>query len=358
MKNSKSNRNYPINLRNKRNYSNNIFDNNKRNKSFQERLNNDLDNETKTIPGNLFYNKNIGISASNQQIQQKQNINNYNLFHKTLLKNMNLKSPSKNIILNKFKNNNQMNSISLLSQKIIKEDTKEKNDKIDFNIEINNNLNNSKNNKCQIENENNENKKENENYKIELKYPDDNDNNFKEDEFKDKNKINFNINNFLKKNNIINSKNHDTLIKNISDHKRPYNQRLHHKRSKIINKLNNNNKNNFLKFNLKDIDINLKNKEELEDEKEPKDENHKYEENKESKENKENKERENEQLGYIKNISQMENIFPKNIKQNNISLSSHKIIKNNIIEKNDKLEYNIEINNNLNNSKNNKCQIE
>jgi len=130
LKNSKSNRNYTINLRNKRNYSNNIFNNNKRNKSFQERINNGLDNETKTIPGNLFYNKNIGISASNQQIQQKQNINRYNLFHKTLLKNMNLKSPSKNIILNKFKNNNQMNSISLLPQKIIKEDTKEKNDKL------------------------------------------------------------------------------------------------------------------------------------------------------------------------------------------------------------------------------------
>ena len=106
LKNSRSNRNYLINLRNKRNYSNNIINNNKRNKSFRERINNDLDNETNTIPGNLFHNKNFGINASNQQIQQKQNINRYNLVHKTLLKNMNLKSPSKNIILNKFKNNN------------------------------------------------------------------------------------------------------------------------------------------------------------------------------------------------------------------------------------------------------------
>ena len=114
------------------------------------------------------------------------------------------------------------------------------------------------------------------------------------------------------------------MIKNI---KRSYSQRIQHKRGNINNKLKNNNKINFLKFNLKDIDINLKNKEELEDEKEQNNKNYKFGESKES------KERKNEQLGYIKKISQMGNIFPKNINQNNISLSSHKIIKKNYYHK-------------------------
>ena len=56
-----------------------------------------------------------------------------------------------------------MNNISLLSGKLKKEDTKEKNDKLRYNVEIKNNLNNSQNNKYQINIENDQNKKEFEN---------------------------------------------------------------------------------------------------------------------------------------------------------------------------------------------------
>ena len=104
------------------------------------------------------------------------------------------------------------------------------------------------------------------------------------------------------------------MIKNI---KRSYSQRIQHKRGNINNKLKNNNKINLLKFKLKDIDINLKNKEELEDEKEQNNENYKFEENKEikeikeSKESKESKERKNEQLGYIKKYLKWKIYFQK-----------------------------------------------
>ena len=140
------------------------------------------------------------------------------------------------------------------------------------------------------------------------------------------------------------------MIKNINDFdKRPKSQSLRHKNE---NK-NNNLKKNQIQFINEDKfnhnDNNLKNKEELEDKKELKNENHKYEKIESKK---------GEQLGYIKIKSQIENIFSKkDNKRNDISLSSGKIKKVDIKEKNDEFGYNVEIKNNLNYLKNNKYQI-
>jgi len=337
MKTIKPKNNYPYNLRNKRFYSNNIKNNNNKNKSLEERIIIDTDNEVNNI-----HNKNFGINASNKQIQQKQNINRDNSIHKTKFKNIDLRSPSNNINLNSFlKNINEKDNISLSSEKKIEKDSKEKNDKFEYNIEIKNNLNNSQHNKYQIDIENNENKREFESNKIKLN----------KDESKDKNKINYNLNSFLPKDNI-KSKEHNILIKNINDfQKRPKSQSLRHKTENKINNLIKN-KSQLLnedKFNHNDIDISLKNKEESENKKEQKNENHKYE---------KIEERKSQQLKYIKSRPQIENTFPKNInKMNEASLSSGKIKKVDIKEKNDEFGYNVEIKNNLNNLKNNKYQI-